>query len=291
MGFDQQTAGTTGGIDMKLRVLGMSPRDAMAFDLFMQKTMSGWQWEHVLAHQTAKHTEVDIWVIDMATQGWAQGTDAHLTHLSALIAQQCAVLLVSGQDQTWSSLVAAQPMPHCTWLRKPYGAQRMREVLTQIAQVALSPPKSLVSKMSQSPGVAVTTNVMQKEILKPAAIAQGLSSESLAAKLALAPMDRYILLRQISARLADTRPFEVRFTVQNSLIVNPASQWVSTNTPLQVIKRVCDSNALAAAVSIRDMEPAEAEERTQRLAMDIKDLFTFLHDISFSLGWQESPSN
>lgn len=256
---------------MKLRVLGMSPRETMAFDLFMQKAMAGWQWEHLLANQTAQQKEVDIWVIDMAAQGWAQGNDVHLAHLNALITHQQAVLLISGQDQTWSNLIATQPMPHCTWLKKPYGAQRMKEVLTQIAHDHhVPPPKSLVRKSPQS---AVNT--------------LGLSAEALATRLAVAPMDRYILLRQISTRLTAQRPFEVRFTVQNSLIVNPASQWVSTNTPIQVIKRVCDSNALAAAVSIREIETADAEERTQRLAMEIKDLFTFLHDISVSLGWHK----
>jgi hypothetical protein len=78
-------------------------------------------------------------------------------------------------------------------------------------------------------------------------------------------------------------PFEMRFTVQNSLIVNSSSNWIATNTPLQVITRVCNSNALAKAVSVRELDLSEAQERAHRLGMEFKDLSFFLHEISAGL--------
>lgn len=280
---------------MKLTVLGMPSRDAIAFDMFMQKSMTGWTWEHMLATHADQRINADILVVDMAAHGWAQGNDANLAQLKQLVGQNFAVLLVSAQDHTWARLMAALPMPQWIWLGKPYGAHRMREVLTQFAathaQNALHSTASLRNKSAtpvNTVGVDVHPTTQLKHAGSPSVPTS--SPDTLAAQLAHVPLERYTLLRQMLDGIQTRIPFEMRFTVQNSLIVNPEDAWVATNTPLPVIARVCDSSALAAAVSVRALEASEAEERAHRLGMAFKDMYTFLHEISAGLRMSKTDN-
>jgi len=68
--------------------------------------------------------------------------------------------------------------------------------------------------------------------------------------------------------------------VHNSLIVHPVDAWVATNMPLQVILRVCASDALAASVTLREILAGQAEERVHRLGMMPQDLNVFLFDMA-----------
>jgi hypothetical protein len=105
----------------------------------------------------------------------------------------------------------------------------------------------------------------------------------LAAYLEDTPPERFSLLRQLVQKLLQHQSFELRFTVQNSLIVDPQDAWAATNTPVQVIARVCDSNALASAVTVRELDASEALARAQRLGMPLRDLDEFLFDIASNL--------
>ena len=104
-----------------------------------------------------------------------------------------------------------------------------------------------------------------------------LSAQQLQSRLALLhDPDRHLFLRSLVAMLLQRQPFEARFTVQNSVIFHPADGWVASNTPASVIERVCQSDALAAAVSVREIDGAQAEERAHRLGMPLHELDTFL---------------
>ncbi len=104
-----------------------------------------------------------------------------------------------------------------------------------------------------------------------------LNAAELRARLtALPEPDGHVFLRQLSEMLALNHPFEARFTLQNSLIVHPADGWIATNTPMTVIRRVCQSDALASAVSMRAIDGPQAEERAQRLGMPPSELDVFL---------------
>lgn len=48
---------------------------------------------------------------------------------------------------------------------------------------------------------------------------------------------------------------------------------------MPVIKRICQSNALASAVSVRKIDASQAEQRVQRLGMPPQELDAFLHDL------------
>jgi hypothetical protein len=105
----------------------------------------------------------------------------------------------------------------------------------------------------------------------------GLTVQQLQARLAVLPdAGRHPFLRTIAAMLEQGQPFEARFTVHNSVIFHPADGWVASNTPTAVIERVCQSDALAAAVTVRAIDGIQADERAHRLGMNLRELSTFL---------------
>ena len=276
---------------MKLKVLGMSARDAIAFDMFMQKSMTGWHWEHLLVASAMKWADADILIVDMAAHGWAHGNDANLAQLKQLVGHQPAVLLISAQDHTWSRLMSAWHVSQWTWLAKPYGAQRMREVLTQIKSTQnTSHLKASSMREKALPAKEVAAEVHEEIHTRIAGSpsVSALSPDALATQLSRMPLDRYTLLRRMLNGIQTQIPFEMRFTVQNSLIVNPENDWIATNTPVQVITRVCDSNALAKAVTVRELDLSEAQDRAHRLGMEFKDLNIFLQEVSAGLSLQKT---
>ena len=91
---------------------------------------------------------------------------------------------------------------------------------------------------------------------------------------------RHLFLRKLAAMLMQRQPFEARFTVHNSVIFHPVDGWVASNTPMMVIERVCQSDALAAAVTVREIEGSQAEERAHRLGMPLRELDTFLWELA-----------
>ena len=109
----------------------------------------------------------------------------------------------------------------------------------------------------------------------------GLSAQDLQTRLAGLPdSGRQLFLRKLAAMLMQRQPFEARFTVHNSVIFHPVDGWVASNTPMMVIERVCQSDALAAAVTVREIEGSQAEERAHRLGMPLRELDTFLWELA-----------
>lgn len=109
----------------------------------------------------------------------------------------------------------------------------------------------------------------------------GLSAQDLQARLTgMTDSGRHLFLRKLATMLLQKQPFEARFTVHNSVIFHPADGWVASNTPMMVIERVCLSDALAAAVTVREVEGAQAEERAHRLGMPLRELDTFLWELA-----------
>lgn len=271
---------------MNVTVMGMSSRDAHVFDLFMRRYFPAWHWSHVAASREIELASAKRLVLDLAAHGLAQGSQSALLQLCQLVGDRPVVLLVSGRDQTWADLDEAQQKAHWLWLPKPYGAERMREALNRLRtlEVTSSAATSASLPVDVVAAKEVTPVPERHEVHpEPARAAPTLDVDELASLLTGTPPERFTLLRQLLVALRRLQPFEVRFTVQNSLIVHPLDTWAATNTPLQVISRVCDSNALAAAVSIRNLEPAQAVDRAHRLGMPLCDLNVFLHDVSSAL--------
>jgi hypothetical protein len=148
-----------------------------------------------------------------------------------------------------------------------------------------------VPPVKPRPQVSVRSSVVVPPVAEDAAEeVPGLSTAQLQARLvALPEPGRHVFLRKLSAMLMMGRPFEARFTVQNSVIFHPADGWVASNTPMLVIERVGLSDALAAAVMIREIDGPQAEERAQRLGMPLRELDTFLWQLAAAALDKKTP--
>lgn len=260
---------------MKLVVTGLSPREETAFGIFLSRSLRNWRWQSVPASRTAVWPPADLIVADLVPLGLGQWSEAAEADLLQRLQGTPAVLLVPAHDQTWAAMEADTVRQHSlVWLAKPYGTKDMQAALEQAALSVRRPARPAAPPTRSTPAPAAAPfSPMAAPVNEP----QGLSAAGLHARLAALPEpDGHVFLRQLSGMLALDHPFEARFTVQNSLIVHPADGWIATNTPMLVIERVCHSDALASAVSIRTIDGPQAEERAQRLGMPPSELDVFL---------------
>lgn len=254
---------------MRLLLAGLPAREEAALGFFLDRNFKSWAWQSG-APDAGVRPAADLVVLDMAAFGWAHWSEEAQAQLLAWLQDTPAVLLVSAHDRSWSVVQEQFPSAARVWLAKPFGTQAMGVALDQAAAaVAMAPVKP--APVQSAPVQSEPTRA------EPSSEEPGLSIAAFQARLALQPEDSpHAFLRLLAHRLTQTLAFEVRFTVQNSLIIHPANGWMATNTPLQVIYRLCDSDALAAAVTVRTLDDAHAEERAQRLAMPPQALETFL---------------
>lgn len=245
---------------MNVVVTGLAPRDEAAFGVFMGRSMKSWTWQSAPARRDAVLPKADLFVADMVSLGLAKRSEKTEADLLRILQGTPAVLLLPANDRTWASMNVSAATHPLVWLSKPYGTREMQAALEKAA--------------------ASVSRTVPGNVPAPVDQAQGLSAGELQARLAALPeVEGHVFLRQLSALLAQDHPFEVRFTVQNSLIVHPSDGWIATNTPMLVIERICQSDALASAVSVREIGGAQAEERAQRLGMLPQALDVFLRDI------------
>jgi hypothetical protein len=272
---------------MNLLVVGLSARDAQVFDLFMERKLGTWRWQHLAANRDANLGDSELLLLDLAAHGWAQASEAALAQMKLLVGARFVVLLVSGQDRTWAEMPVAHHNKNWVWLAKPYGTEQMRVALTRVATTLqtsqVEKPATRVTRAPQVLSAPPVKPVVPEAPPNPTPLAASLTLTDLAAYLEDTPPERFTLLRQLVQKLLQHQSFELRFTVQNSLIVDPQDAWAATNTPVQVIARVCDSNALASAVTVRELDASEALARAQRLGMPLRDLDEFLFDIASNL--------
>lgn len=284
---------------MKLVVTGLSQREEAAFSIFLSRAMRNWPWQSVAASRATVLPPADLIVADLVPLGLGQWSQTNEAELLRLLQGTPAVLLLPAHDQTWAAMDANTVKQHSlVWLTKPYGTKEMQAALEQaalsvrrpappVAPPTRSTPAPAAAPFSpmtapkfvsvNPPAVATHTPRPVTAVTPPVIEINELNAAELRARLAALPApDGQVFLRQLSDMLTLNHPFEARFTVQNSLIVHPADGWIATNTPMTVIRRVCQSDALASAVSIRAIDGAQAEERAQRLGMPPSELDVFL---------------
>ncbi|HOE40466.1 MAG TPA: hypothetical protein PLB25_02350 [Rhodoferax sp.] len=300
---------------MKIVLVGLSPRDETVFDLFLKRFMVDWRWQGLPAKQGEKLPSADVLVIDLAAYGWAQHSERSLGQLTHAAVAAVAILLVSANDTSWAGAKAAYTDQKWVWLRKPYNADLMRGALTEAvslvkaqkkraapaapravavpagATIAPKPAASIApgSPVSVGPSTTVADSARAAELPKQAvpdhdatwaSAGHDFGVDELIDCLARLPADRFVLLRKLSSGLQKHLPFEVRFTMQHCLIVHPADGWVANNTPMQVVMRVCRSDALAAPVSLRELGLTQAEDRVHQLGMTAHDLGDFMRELA-----------
>ena len=290
---------------MRLLVGGLSTREEAALGFFLDRSFKNWTWQSAVPDAQAVRPQVDLVVIDMAAFGWAHWSETSEAQLLAWLKGTPAVLLVSAHDRSWSVVQERPANASMVWLAKPYGTQAMREALDQVAAAHTAQaepaiirpvmPPVVVAPVLVAPVLVPVRSVPAPATLVPAAHqpakvltatveppseAPGLSLAAFQARLALQPENTpHVFLRVLSDMLKQPLAFEARFTVQNSLIIHPSNDWMATNTPLQVIFRLCESDAMASAVTVRTLDDAQAEERAQRLGMPPQDLEAFLWNL------------
>lgn len=245
---------------MRLVLVGVNARDAAVLGVFLARDLPGWGWQLTPVDQGSVYPPADILVLDMLALGLTPHNEAHQTALLQRTQGTPAVLLIPGFEQGWAALPPSWlATSHCVVLTKPYGTQTMRDAL-----------KAAAALVPVVPPLGTPIPVPQPEI-------PSLTAAALLARLAaLPPAQGGVFLRQLSRFLQQEQPFEVRFTVNNTLIVHPEDGWVASNTPLSVIQQVCRSDVLASAVTLRALDGPLAEERTHSLGLSPTELDAFL---------------
>jgi hypothetical protein len=84
------------------------------------------------------------------------------------------------------------------------------------------------------------------------------------------------LLRRMADAIGSGSAFEVHFTAQHMVVVDPGAAWVASNTPMNVVQRVSRSDALASVVSLRTIDSAQAEARVRQLRLNLIPLEDFV---------------
>lgn len=95
-----------------------------------------------------------------------------------------------------------------------------------------------------------------------------------------APDTVRVFVRRLADSLAQGQAVEVRFTVNNALILDPVERWVASNTPRLVVERVCRSDAMASALSWRVLDDEPGLVRAHRLGMAVQPLEPFLWEVA-----------
>jgi len=276
---------------MNVVVMGLSPREEAALGIFLDRSMKSWTWQSAPAQRDAVLPKADLFVADMVSLGMAKRSEKNEADLLRIFQGVPAVLLLPSNDRTWASMNVSAATHPLIWLPRPYGTGQMQSALEKAAaSVSRTAPGHVPAPIDQAQ--SIRSDEVASERSRPTSLdtsldlillsagAIGLSAGELQARLAALPeVEDHVFLRQLSALLVQGHPFEVRFTVQNSLIVHPSNGWMATNTPMQVIERVCQSDVLASAVSAREISAAQAEERAQRLGMQHQALDVFLRDM------------
>lgn len=206
--------------------------------------------------------------------------------LLRLVQDTPTVVLLSAHNRDWTAAERAPLKRHALFLlTKPYGTADMLVALEQAAESVSQ--RTLVTQ-SRLP-TPVTTLAWSVPAQMPAAttasVVMGLSVAEFQARLAVLPEIVLGFLRKLSEMFQTGRPFEARFTVQNSLIVQPVDGWIASNTPMQVVERVCLSDTMASVVGFREIDDAQAEERAQRLGMEVSELRSFSKESGGRLLW------
>jgi hypothetical protein len=289
---------------VSLTVVGLSEREQVAFGVFMGRSMSGWSWSAADVARGEPFPKADVAVVDLRAMGLAQWSVAAQEQLIAQLGGAGAVLLLPAHELSWQQLDVALAKQHALeCVTKPYGTKDMQSALERVSAlvaqraaklvkaavpapqrtvvvpaVAVAPvvtnaPVAVVPLVSENPS-PLDVPVVEGEGEGGVAVAEFLSR---LADPALA--DKFAFLRQLGTLLEQQRPFEARFAMQNFLIVHPEHGWVASNTPMMVIERVCNSESLARAVEVRQIDDSQAEERLTQLHMAPRELELFLADL------------
>jgi hypothetical protein len=304
---------------MKLVVSGLSAQSEKTLGFFIDRMMKRWSWASAPARSTAL-PRADAYVIDLVAWGLGQWSEQAQSRLIELIQGTPAILLASTHERSWENLDSKLATRLGLFsVFKPYRSEEMRDALDRIAaQLTKSEPLPEIPAIANTrpspvkPMVAPAISSVPRDVpvapvvtLAPVAKANnlqkvhephtheheapGLTVQELQKQLEAIPdREQHSFLRKLADMLQTPKPLEVRFTIQNLMIVHPQDGWVVSNTPMQVIERVSKSKALASVVNMRHIEVKDAEDWAQRLHAPIVELEPFLLQLA-TAAFAEPP--
>ena len=278
---------------MNVVLAGLTAREETALMMLVGKTLPGFECGAVSAGRQVPLPPANLYVLDLAGRGLARWTQEAQESLLQSLNGAPAVLVAPAFDETWLALDASgMKSQSLVMLRKPYGIEDMRAALLKTAPVipvipvraAPVVPRMLARVRAPAAPAApavrfITAPVAIAEAPPPAAIVEiaPLSVAEFQTRLgALPASEPKLFLHKLADALALRQPFEVRVTFLNRLIFSPEAQWAASNTALSVLQGLCQSDDLAADMSIDTLDGTDALARAQRLDMSVQPLDSFL---------------
>lgn len=282
---------------MNVVLAGLTAREETALMMLVSKTLPGFECGAVPVGRKVPLPPADLYVLDLAGRGLARWTQEAQESLLQSLNGAPAVLVAPAFDETWLALDASgMKSQSLVMLRKPYGIEDMRAALLKTAPVIPVRAAPVVPRMLarvRAPAAPVAPAV--RFITAPVAIAEApapiAEAPPPAAIVEIAPLsvaefqtrlgalpasEPKLFLHKLADALALRQPFEVRVTFLNRLIFSPEAQWAASNTALSVLQGLCQSDDLAADMSIDTLDGMDALARAQRLDMPIQSLDSFL---------------
>lgn len=266
---------------MKVVICAMAERDAAALSVLIGKEFSGWTCEVQAAHSPWKLAAADAYVLDMTGLGAARCTESLAADVLNATGMTATLLVTMANDTGWSECALFRTREaHVQVIRKPYGAEAMRNALRSLfrRQPAVpaetpvdAPRRRATDKPPSLHNVAALPVADEVSTLTVAEFQQWVAGFSADA--------RRLFFRKLAPALAGGRPFEICLTLQHSVIVFPDENWVATNTPMAVILRLCKSDALASVATIRAVDADSVMKRVGGLGMSIEPLEPFLWNL------------
>ena len=285
---------------MNVVLAGLTAREETALMMLVGKTLPGFECGAVSAGRQVPLPPANLYVLDLAGRGLARWTQEAQESLLQSLNGAPAVLVAPAFDETWLALDASgMKSQSLVMLRKPYGIEDMRAALLKTAPVipvipvraAPVVPRMLARVRAPAAPVAPAVRFITAPVAiaeAPAPIAEApppaaiveiapLSVAEFQTRLgALPASEPKLFLHKLADALALRQPFEVRVTFLNRLIFSPEAQWAASNTALSVLQGLCQSDDLAADMSIDTLDGMDALARAQRLDMPIQSLDSFL---------------
>ena len=282
---------------MNVVLAGLTAREETALMMLVGKTLPNFECGAVPVGHQVPLPPANLYVLDLAGRGLARWTQEAQESLLQSLNGAPAVLVAPAFDETWLALDASgMKSQSLVMLRKPYGIEDMRAALLKTAPVTPVRAAPVVPRMLarvRAPAAPVAPAV--RFITAPVAIAEApapiAEAPPPAAIVEIAPLsvaefqtrlgalpasEPKLFLHKLADALALRQPFEVRVTFLNRLIFSPEAQWAASNTALSVLQGLCQSDDLAADMSIDTLDGMDALARAQRLDMPIQSLDSFL---------------
>ncbi len=260
---------------MNVALAGLTAREETALTMLISKTLPHFQCDSVPAGRQVTLPPADLYVLDLTGRGLARWTQEAEERLLKSLDGAPAVLVAPAFDQTWLAFDTSRSKNQSlVVLHKPYGIEDMRTALVKAAPQKPSPVERVAPVPRTVPnGVAPKVAAKPKpSTAAPVEIAPLSVAEFQTRVGALPATEPKLFLSKLVEALSLRHTFEVRVTYVNRLIFNPEAQWAASNAALPVLQTLCQSDELAADISMDDIDSVDSLARASRLGMHVESL-------------------